>query len=468
MNWVAFFHRWMGVILAPFFVMWFLSGIVMIYVPFPSVTNLERLTYMSKIELDRIAIEPTAALETCRSKEVFNLRIITFNSRPAYVCHAADQELKVIYADDAIKSPRLTKDEVRKLLERERELPILRMEELDYDQWTVHQRFDQYRPFYRVALADSSETNLYIAPTTGELLQKTTNSQRFWNYIGSIPHWIYPTLLRKNWVLWDAFVWWLSLIGVFCAVTGVYLGAYHWVKIRNQFSKALSPFRGWMRWHHIVGLFAGLILVSWISSGWLSMDHGRLFSTQSPTAQQASAVRGGTLGEISSKVNLADLRRHTDALELSFHAFGGVPVIIGKNLKGILETGNLEPSHVASVIDNSFPEVAVTKWSVVSKGDLYTDLREGSLPPNTIRVELSDTHQSWVHIDGRSGEILSVMDRSRRSYRWLYNGLHSLDIPGLVNKRPLWDLVMITLLLGGLAASITAMAISVKRILKKT
>ena len=73
MNWVAFFHRWMGVILAPFFVMWFLSGIVMIYVPFPSVTTLERLKYMSEIELDRIAIEPTAALEACGSKEVFQL-----------------------------------------------------------------------------------------------------------------------------------------------------------------------------------------------------------------------------------------------------------------------------------------------------------------------------------------------------------------------------------------------------------
>ena len=130
--------------------------------------------------------------------------------------------------------------------------------------------------------------------------------------------------------------------------------------------------------------------------------------------------------------------------------------------------GKLEPSHVASVIDNAFPEVAVKKWSVVSEGDLYTDLREGSLPPDTIRVELSDKQQTWVHIGGRSGEILSVIDSSRRSYRWLYNGLHSLDIPGLVNKRPLWDIVMITLLLAGLAASITAMAISLKRILRRT
>ena len=296
MNWVAFFHRWMGVIWLHFCDVVFKRH-CNDFVPFPSVTNLGgsriclRLSWIELLLSQPRLWRPAAA-------RVFNLRIITFNSRPAYVCHAADQELKVIYADDAIKSPRLTKDEVKKLLERkEFRTPDGRIRLRSMDSAS---EFDQYRPFYRVALADSSETNLYIAPTTGDCFkrQQTRNgfgitsdlypigsTQLYCAKIG-----FYGTLLSGGYPYWSVF-----------AVTGVYLGAYHWVKIRNQFSKALSPFRGWMRWHHILGLFAGLILVSWISSGWLSMDHGRLFSTQSPAAQQASAVRGGTLGKSVQK-----------------------------------------------------------------------------------------------------------------------------------------------------------------------
>ena len=98
-------------------------------------------------------------------------------------------------------------------------------------------------------------------------------------------------------------------------------------------------------------------------------------------------------------------------------------------------------------------------------GDTYTALREGTLPSGTIRVELSDKKETWVHIDGRSGEILSVIDSSRRLYRWLYNGLHSLDFPGLANRRPLWDIVMLVLLFTGFVTSSTGVVIGTKRAL---
>ena len=105
------------------------------------------------------------------------------------------------------------------------------------------------------------------------------------------------------------------------------------------------------------------------------------------------------------------------------------------------------------------------RWRIVPSDDTYTKLREGSLPSGTVRVEMSDSSQTWVHIDGRSGEILSVLDRSRRVYRWLYNGMHSLDIPGLVDTRPLWDVLMLVLLLSGFAASSTGVVIGIKRVL---
>ena len=114
-------------------------------------------------------------------------------------------------------------------------------------------------------------------------------------------------------------------------------------------------------------------------------------------------------------------------------------------------------------MDDAFPDISIDSWGVVQSNDTYTDLLEGSLPSGTIRIELSDPAKTWLHIDNRSGEILMVMDSSRRVYRWLYNGLHSLDFPGLSNSRPLWDVLMIVLLSAGFMASMTGVVLGVRR-----
>jgi uncharacterized iron-regulated membrane protein len=81
-----------------------------------------------------------------------------------------------------------------------------------------------------------------------------------------------------------------------------------------------------------------------------------------------------------------------------------------------------------------------------------------------MRITLDDPSATWVHLDGMTGEIVSVMDRSRRAYRWWFNGLHSLDFPGLVQRRPVWDVVMLILLAAGFAFSLTGVVIGVRRL----
>lgn len=44
--------------------------------------------------------------------------------------------------------------------------------------------------------------------------------------------------------------------------------------------------------------------------------------------------------------------------------------------------------------------------------------------------------------------------------RWLYHGLHSLDFPWLYNHRPLWDIVVITFMLGGTALCVTSVILA--------
>ena len=447
-----------------FFAMWFFSGAVMMYVPFPSVSDEERLTYLAEINTVELNISPPAALEQCGSERVTGLRVISVISRPAYICSTDYPVKKVIYADDGTPAPPLEKPDIAQLANDVVRVPVKEIAETDYDQWTVHQRFDAYRPFYRLSLDDADETNLYVSSITGEFLQRTTSFQRYWNYIGAIPHWIYPTILRKNWALWDAMVWWISLAAIITAVIGVYLGIRHWLRVRQRLNAVISPFQGLLRWHHVVGLFSGVIVVSWIFSGWLSMDHGRIFSTPNPTPDQVKALRGGSFYEVVSKIDLTDSTKYSDAKELKFHGLGGVPSIVAKGDSGIIDAPVLEPNFVARVVGEALPNLQVKRWGFVEKNDVYTDLREGSLPAGTIRVELSDRGQTWLHIDNRSGELITVIDRSRRIYRWLYNGLHSLDIPGVSNRRPMWDVLMLALLSAGFIASLTGAILGLRRL----
>jgi hypothetical protein len=51
-----------------------------------------------------------------------------------------------------------------------------------------------------------------------------------------------------------------------------------------------------------------------------------------------------------------------------------------------------------------------------------------------------------------------------RLNRWLYHGLHSLDPAWLRDRRPLWDVVVIALSLGGTAGVATSLVPAWRRV----
>src|SRR5206468_8793863 len=65
------------------------------------------------------------------------------------------------------------------------------------------------------------------------------------------------------------------------------------------------------------------------------------------------------------------------------------------------------------------------------------------------RVVLSDTGRTRYYIDPRTGALLGRIDPDRREYRWLFDGLHRLDFVAALRARPLWDVIILSLLLGG-------------------
>jgi hypothetical protein len=117
-------------------------------------------------------------------------------------------------------------------------------------------------------------------------------------------------------------------------------------------------------------------------------------------------------------------------------------------------------------VARAWPNSAISNSYLVLANDIYGNLREGSLPVGTLRIVLDDASETWIHVNLNDGRLVSVMDTSRRRYRWLFNGIHSLDFPGLVNRRPFWDIVIILLMLGGFIFSSTGVVIAYRRVLR--
>ena len=92
----------------------------------------------------------------------------------------------------------------------------------------------------------------------------------------------------------------------------------------------------------------------------------------------------------------------------------------------------------------------------------YSHHQQRVLP--VLRVGFDDAAQSWFHIDPRTGDILGRSDASRRTYRWLFNALHSLDFHALIAHRPAWDIVVWLLSLLGVVISASGVVIGWRRL----
>ena len=86
-------------------------------------------------------------------------------------------------------------------------------------------------------------------------------------------------------------------------------------------------------------------------------------------------------------------------------------------------------------------------------------------PPFPVyRVILNDTDHTRYYLDPGTAELLRKVDADGRSYRWLFSGLHRLDFAAWLRMRPIWDMIMWVLLLGGIGLTATGTYLALSRI----
>lgn len=472
------FHRWVGIVMCLVFAMWFASGVVMMFVPYPFLGDGARIAKGAAIDGGQLAVAPGEAVAASGIASPARVRLLQVGGEAAYVFNPPKGPQVMVSASTGRVVPGVGQEAARGIAAAFAQDPVAAVSEpMDYDQWMVHHRFDRYRPFYRASLGDEAGTELYISQRSGEVMQRTTRFERAWNYVGAVAHWIYPTVLRRSWVAWDRTVWWFSLLGVLTTVAGIWLGIARWRGAARLKRGRISPYRGWLQWHHVGGLAVAGFVFTWMLSGWLSMDHGRLFSTGDMSDAEAGAYAGLSTASAAGSVTPEMMRRLLPASEIEVVALAGKPFILARGTGAgprIVEAGSSVPPAPAfsddivwRAVSAAYPARTVERPVPIPPDDVYANLRStDGIGADGLRVAVKDDAHSTVYVNPVTGRVIEVMDNSRRAYRWLYFGLHTLDFPFLANDA-IWKPVMLVLLAGGFAFSATGVVIGWRRLRRK-
>ncbi|MCJ2090215.1 PepSY domain-containing protein [Methylobacterium sp. E-005] len=456
-RWLILFHRWSGIAAGLFFALWILSGLVMLYVPFPTLTEAERLARLAPIAWDDVAVAPEDALRTGGLRGVpaaFGLDMQ--GGEPVYRITGHDGARATVSARTGARLGPLTPADALRLAGEG--APDARVESVARDQWTVTARYDPLRPFLKVALGDVSGTELYVSQVTGEIALDTTRSERAWNWVGAVAHWIYLTPLRARPELWRAVLLWLSGLAALGALSGGTIGIWR-LRVRRRYAGGtVTPYRGLTRWHHLLGLAGGLGLSSFIVSGWISMNPNSWFTSVSPPAELRAAYAGTppTLGLDPQR--LRDFAG-PETRALRFAAIGGRWWIVAEAPGGPRTIGTdgatvLDARLIAAAAAGGFAGGPLRSIRLLTAYDAYwyphgADPR----PLPVMRLRFGDAAATWLHIDPRDGTLLQRLDRSGRINRWLFDAAHRLDLPGLTGNRSLHDAAqwILNLLAAGIA-----------------
>jgi len=466
-------HRWLGVAFCLLFAIWFASGIVMHFVPFPALKEIDRVDGLAALDSAVVPHGPADAIAAGGIKDVTRVRLQQRSDGPVYLMSGASGMVALRAGDlssAAVHAQPLALA-IAAGFARRRDWDATAAEVdavVPYDQWTVANGFDPQRPLYRVALNDGSGTELYVSSSTGEVVLGTTRRERMWNYLGSVAHWIYPTALRRHAAVWSSLLWGLSLLALIAASAGAVVGT---LRIGAEGSRFASPYGGLQAWHHWLGLLCMLFVLTWIFSGWLSMDDGLLFSSGKPSAAEAISIAGTPAWNALPRD--ATARIAAPVKEVEWFAFGGhiyrrerASADRQRLFLADAETGAAESDRAflrPDEIDAASSHLArgCDKAVVVDPGDDYAITSVMPAAP-VFRVVCG---ADWFHIDGASGALLEKLDASRRAYRWLFDALHTLNFP-VFTARPALRTAVIVMLCGcGLAFSLTGVVIAWRRLL---
>ena len=502
-------HRYIGIPLSFLFVVWFASAFVMIYAGgMPRVTPAMRIEGAKPLEIDRITVTPWQAVGLL-GYSPFEAKLRTVLDRPVYEFPEVRAPSTFIWADTGEFLDELTPEQGAQIAADFLDIPVAAFSYTGLvttpDQWTIASPNEL--PLFKYTVDDEYGTEAYVSPTKAEVTVYTTRESRLLAWLGTIPHWFYFADLRANQPLWYDIVVWTSGIGCILAILGLIMSFTQWRKVRPFSLQKAIPYKGMMRWHYILGTVFGIFVLTWAFSGLLSMEPFSWSNARGLPVNEGVYQEGILELDAFPAIDAPQWRQlvannaiDDDIKEVEFRWIGGEPYFLANfsntssntgsmdmskrdrlhqpyYIIGQLESGSLlinarefrvqdgfDSEELVAKLAASVDGAEVTEYTLLDEYDDYYYSRNNQLPLPVLRIKFDDPAESWIYVDPKKAELLSLIHSYSRVERWLYSGLHSLDFAFWYHKRPLWDIGVILLLAGGLAVSFIGLYFGLKRL----
>jgi uncharacterized iron-regulated membrane protein len=475
MRWLFLTHRYLGIAVGALMVIWCLSGVVMMYVRYPELKPRERLQRLQPIDWQNCCVVSDVALAD--DARIDSIEVEMIAGRPVARVQPVGGPTRLIDLGDGHILGALSVQQAGAVAAAFARAASYSGEPrfeglIEYDQWTVSGEFKRARPLYRFALADAAATRLYVSATTGKVVQSTNAHERLWNWLGAIPHWLYFTQLRRNVALWSEIVIWTSIVGCFLTVTGIYLGVRQFLRRPGG---RWSPYSGINFWHHLPGLIFGLFTLTWVASGLISMNPWGFLDGGDSRRLAQRLLRGEPLTGSQVKSSLHSLpavARLPEIVSVQSTPLWGKLFLTVATQQGARwrfdaagSSARLDGAewmrigHALTGHDVSAPDL-------ITQGDSYYFDRRGNealLP--AYRIVTDDAQRVRYYLDPLTASLVASFDGDARWYRWLHQGLHTMDLTSSLRARPGWDFLMLALLSGVTTICVTGTYLAMRRVL---
>lgn len=479
-------HRWLGIALCLFMALWFVSGVVMMYVGYPKLSSQERLSALPPLEPQHCCNGLSTALTELAgladSGTLRSLRLTTLGKDPALIAGLEKGRYRVFSTDGSPRGP-VTREQALATAQAFRPgVAATYIDQVEEDAWSHSKALDSHRPLHRVALADADETWLYLSGSTGEVVRDASATERTWNWLSAWLHWLYPLRggVLDGW--WTGIVVYTSLAATVLAASGMVVGILRWRR-RPYASGSRSPYRKTLwRWHHWLGLVFGVLTLTWIFSGLLSVNPWKVFDSDAPRPKlpQLELQANGAPARIAGA--LARFRENgLSARELEWLPFAGKTYLLARDGQGASRLSSwddgspvlaaFEPASLETAGRALLPQAPLSKASLQETYDWHYYRRASQSmsghqekPLPVLRLEFGDTAHTWLYLDPKSGALIQRLDDRLRLKRWLFALFHSWDWLPLLENRPLWDVLLIVASLGGFLLSLSGLFIGLRRL----
>lgn len=471
-------HRILGTAFSILFVVWFLSGFVMIYHHFPVLGNKgsEHLVPLPD-SLPNITVIGQKTAGTNKLKEITfttfrNKPVLNITNGKASTMHTADTLLAEL--KNGVPFTELNAD-----AQLWNSAQIIRTDTLNrLDQWIPYSQYKAHFPIYKFYFDDDARSILYLSSQTGEALQYVNRQQRIWAWAGPIPHMLYFWQFRQHRDRWITFVSWMAGIGSVMCLTGIVVGMWHYAIVYHRKKQLRTPYKNVLfRWHHILGFIFGFFVFMFALSGLFSFNELPQWMVKTHDTAIASRAKAST--PLNLKLFKADynqiLEKHKgNVKQFKLMQYGTKPyysAIIGNTTMNFdASSDSIGPLYLSSddvlqrlseVVDKPLNIELMTEYD-----NYYVGFTKRMKLP-VYKATATNADESTFYVDPETGTT-RYFNKSLKAKKWIYPAFHSLRFKYFAEHRTQRDILLWTVMIGGTLVSMTGFVMGCRYFIRKT